>query len=139
MTAAPAPNPPVTITRAQRAVLDQLCADGADNPIIAARLHLAVDTVKSHIKALFRAYGVTTRAALVIAARAGPPAPAKRRRRPLAVVTPITATTHLGPRPGAVLQATRCCHRLTTDLPPRHHITADTDRVTCTGPTWTAR
>lgn len=137
MTAAPAapPVPVITLTPTQHAVLDELCRDGADDADIARRLHMSAWTVKTHMSAIRKALNVTNRAAVValvlhhqIRTRVDQPGNGSR-----------TLVTHLGPRYGDTLQATGCCHRLTADLPPRHRITRNTDRVTCTGPTWTAR
>jgi DNA-binding CsgD family transcriptional regulator len=49
------------LTAAQRRVLGALCADPdgpASNEDIGAELHLSVDTVKSHMRALFDAFGL---------------------------------------------------------------------------------
>ncbi len=53
----PAPPPPrvVTITTAQRLVLDELCRTGAPNTTIAATLGITTDTVKSHLSAILYA------------------------------------------------------------------------------------
>lgn len=132
--------PVITLTPTQHAVLDELCKDGADDADIARRLHLSAWTIKSHLAAIRKALGVTNRTAVVALTLTGQIHTRVDNRNHIDhPVHRRTTVTHHGPPYGAVLQATRCCHRLTTDLPPRHHITNDTQRVTCTGPTWTAR
>lgn len=56
----------VTITPAQARVLRELLNDGASNVTIARRLRVSTESVKSHTKALFRHFGVSNRAALVV-------------------------------------------------------------------------
>ena len=43
----------IPVTPAQRSVLVELTRDGAENAVIAKRLHLSPETVKSHLKAIF--------------------------------------------------------------------------------------
>jgi DNA-binding CsgD family transcriptional regulator len=56
--------PPVrTLTEAQRRVLVALCGPGgvpASNDEVARALHLSVDTVKTHMRALFDAFGLAS-------------------------------------------------------------------------------
>lgn len=47
-------------------VLRELLKDGADNPTIARRLVVSVETVKSHTKSIFVKAGVPNRTALVV-------------------------------------------------------------------------
>jgi DNA-binding NarL/FixJ family response regulator len=53
------------VTRRQRAVIRELARDGADNAVIATRLGVAEDTVKSHVKAALAAVGASNRTHLV--------------------------------------------------------------------------
>lgn len=76
MTAVPTPAdreivPIAVLTRAQRAVLGQLTEDGASDLEIADRLGLAEQTVKAHMKAIFKATGCRNRTALVVACLRG--------------------------------------------------------------------
>ena len=64
---APASPRRVVVTRAELAVLHELLRDGASNAAIGARLHNAEDTVKSHVKALLRKTGTTSRSELIVA------------------------------------------------------------------------
>lgn len=48
-------------------VLRELCLDGADNRLIARRLFVTEDTVKSHVKALLRKGGHRNRTELAVA------------------------------------------------------------------------
>lgn len=58
----------ITISRAQRAVLVELTRDGANNKVIANRLGLSEDTIKSHIKAvLAKLPHINDRCALAVA------------------------------------------------------------------------
>lgn len=59
----------VKLTRSQRAVLRHVAA-GASNSQIARRMGISQNTVKWHLKRLFRRLGVTNRCAAVTAARA---------------------------------------------------------------------
>jgi len=52
------------ITPAQRRVLDLVC-EGLTNAAIAERLHISKRTVETHVRALFRAYDVEFRGALI--------------------------------------------------------------------------
>lgn len=59
----------VVLTPQQRAVLGELTRDGATNDVIAARLTLSEHTVKSHMKAIVKAFGYSgggSRTAVVI-------------------------------------------------------------------------
>lgn len=64
-----APQPPriVPVTRAEKAVLDELMRHGARNRAIAAALHLSEDTVKSHLQAVGRRTLTASRTELVVA------------------------------------------------------------------------
>jgi len=67
--AAPAAQPAVTLPRMQRKVFTMLCAK-MTTAEIAAELGLSQHTIRNHLKAVFRAYGVNNRAALVAEAAA---------------------------------------------------------------------
>ncbi len=56
----------VVLTRAQRAVLGELCRDGASNLTIAHRLRVTEDTVKSHMREVFAAFEAASRAQVVV-------------------------------------------------------------------------
>ncbi len=60
-------SPPVLSER-EREVL-ALIARGMSNPDIAAELYLSVDTVKTHVRTMFRKLGVTNRTQAALAAR----------------------------------------------------------------------
>lgn len=66
MTAPPEPRV-VTVTPMVRKVIGEITRDGPINAVIAERLGIAEDTVKSHIKAALRAVGCDNRTALVCA------------------------------------------------------------------------
>lgn len=55
------------VTRQQGAVVRELTRDGATDPEIAARLHISVWTVKSHMKGALKAAGQPNRTALAVA------------------------------------------------------------------------
>jgi DNA-binding NarL/FixJ family response regulator len=57
----------VVVTPMVRAVIGELTRDGAVNGVIADRLGIAEDTVKSHVKAALRAVGSENRTAMVCA------------------------------------------------------------------------
>jgi DNA-binding NarL/FixJ family response regulator len=65
-TRAPKASPPDTLTPRQRAVLE-LLLEGKSNKEIARALNLGEGTVKIHMAALFRTFGVNTRAAAAVA------------------------------------------------------------------------
>ena len=56
----------VVLTHAQFVVARAFAFDGASNRTIASRCYIVEDTVKSHMKAILRACGVTDRAALAV-------------------------------------------------------------------------
>jgi DNA-binding NarL/FixJ family response regulator len=56
------------LTAREREVLDQI-ARGLSNPVIAARLGVAVKTIGNHISAIFVKLGVATRAEAIVLAR----------------------------------------------------------------------
>jgi DNA-binding NarL/FixJ family response regulator len=61
------PEPPVVqITPRMRDVLQELITDGATNRVIARRLELSLDSVKTHLCRLYRAFGVKDRTQLVV-------------------------------------------------------------------------
>ncbi len=62
----PKSSPPDTLTPRQREVLE-LLMEGKSNKEIARTLSLGEGTVKIHMAALFRAFGVSTRAAAAAA------------------------------------------------------------------------
>ena len=64
--------PPAHLTPRQVEVL-RLLEQGRSTKQIAAELHLSTETVRNHIRRLFRALGVNTRLEAVAAARAAPP------------------------------------------------------------------
>ena len=64
--------PPPQLTPRQVEVL-RLLEQGRSTKQIAAELHLSPETVRNHIRRLFRALGVNTRLEAVAAARAAPP------------------------------------------------------------------
>ena len=64
--------PPPHLTPRQVEVL-RLLEQGRSTKQIAAELHLSPETVRNHIRRLFRALGVNTRLEAVAAARAAPP------------------------------------------------------------------
>jgi PAS domain S-box-containing protein len=64
--------PPPHLTPRQVEVLRRL-EQGRSTKQIAAELHLSPETVRNHIRRLFRALGVNTRLEAVAAARAAPP------------------------------------------------------------------
>ena len=66
---AAATGPAGALTRAQRTVFELLCA-GISTREIARRLERSPFTVRNHTKAIFVAFGVRSRAALLVAARA---------------------------------------------------------------------
>jgi DNA-binding NarL/FixJ family response regulator len=67
----PQPSPALErLTVAQRAVFD-LLLDGYGTDRIAAKLGRSSFTVRNHIKAIFKAFGVTSRPALIVKATAG--------------------------------------------------------------------
>jgi len=136
----------VALTPAEVAVLDELCRDGADDGVIAERVGVSVWTIKSQMKAIRLAVGVGNRTAVVAAVLHGhveivDRPPARRGPRPrvtapaaapmLPVVRVGPSRVHLGPRPGAILLATDCCHHLVEDLPGTDTLTRSPDRVTC--------
>jgi DNA-binding NarL/FixJ family response regulator len=51
----------------------RLLEQGRSTKQIAAELHLSTETVRNHIRRLFRALGVNSRLEAVAAARAAPP------------------------------------------------------------------
>ena len=62
------------LSRREREVLDELML-GLDNKAIAIRLCISEDTVKSHVKAIFRKLGARDRAhAVALALGSAPPA-----------------------------------------------------------------
>ena len=136
----------VALTRAEVAVLNELCRDGADDGVIAARVGVSVWTIKSQMKAIRQAIGVANRTAIVTAVlhghvqiigrqptRRGPrPREAEPSAPPLPpIVQGGQPSIHFGPPPGAVLLATACCHRLVEELPGDDSVTRSPDRVTC--------
>lgn len=143
----------VELTRLQRAVLDELCASGAGNAQLAKNLGLSLNTVKVHLTKIYGAFGVSNDRELLARMLNGHVQLTTRKRRspvrpprapklappkapepqPEPQTPPRELPVHSAPRPGHVLQATRCCHRLTGDLPPRHRITSNPDAVTCQG------
>jgi PAS domain S-box-containing protein len=66
------PAPPPHLTPRQVEVL-RLLEQGRSTKQIAAELHLSTETVRNHIRRLFRALGVHSRLEAVAAARAAPP------------------------------------------------------------------
>lgn len=52
------------LTRAQRRVYDYLM-EGASEKQAASRLHVSIHTVHSHTKAIYKIFGITTRAELL--------------------------------------------------------------------------
>jgi len=64
--------PPSGLTPRQVEVL-RLLEQGRSTKQIAAELHLSTETVRNHVRRLFRALGVNTRLEAVAAARAAPP------------------------------------------------------------------
>ena len=66
------PAPPPHLTPRQVEVL-RLLEQGRSTKQIAAELHLSTETVRNHIRRLFRALGVNSRLEAVAAARAGTP------------------------------------------------------------------
>lgn len=56
----------IVITPSEHLVLNELCRDGAENPVIAARLSLSQDTVKSHIKHVMKKAGTVNRTELAL-------------------------------------------------------------------------
>ena len=64
--------PPPHLTPRQVEVL-RLLEQGRSTKQIAADLHLSIETVRNHIRRLFRALGVNSRLEAVAAARAAPP------------------------------------------------------------------
>jgi PAS domain S-box-containing protein len=66
--------PPAHLTPRQAEVL-RLLEQGRSTKQIAAELHLSTETVRNHIRGLFRALGVNTRLEAVAAARAASPPP----------------------------------------------------------------
>ena len=67
-----APTPPPQLTPRQVEVL-RLLEQGRSTKQIAAELHLSIETVRNHIRRLFRALGVHSRLEAVAAARAASP------------------------------------------------------------------
>ena len=61
----------VRVTHREREVLDAFMLDGAANETIARRLEVTIDTVKTHIKNLLRAFDVPTRTALALEVERG--------------------------------------------------------------------
>lgn len=57
----------VALTYSEARVVRELMLDGARNPIIAKRLFITEDTVKSHMKAILRKTGCADRTKLVMA------------------------------------------------------------------------
>ena len=55
----------VDVTPMQRRVVGELALDGPDNALIAERLDLSVETVKTHLRNVMGAAGVPNRTALV--------------------------------------------------------------------------
>lgn len=55
------------VSRAQKAVLDELMADGAGNAEIAARLGLSIETVKTQLRRVMQRAGAPSRTALAVA------------------------------------------------------------------------
>lgn len=76
------------ISRAERAVANELLADGAGNREIADRLALSEDTVKSHVKELLAATDCETRTEFAVKVLRRQihlsvvPRPGRRARRP---------------------------------------------------------
>ncbi len=64
------PHEPQQLTRAQRAVLE-LLLEGHGTEEIARALGRSTFTVRNHIKAIFKSYGVTSRSALIVRATRG--------------------------------------------------------------------
>jgi DNA-binding NarL/FixJ family response regulator len=61
-------DPPVVfITYAQRAVIAELCADGASDDTIAERLGVTRNTIRTHLRILRQATGYHDRTALAVA------------------------------------------------------------------------
>jgi DNA-binding NarL/FixJ family response regulator len=56
----------VILTPAQRRVLGEITRDGADNPVIAARLGITKYTVSAHVKAILRAFDQSNRTAVAV-------------------------------------------------------------------------
>ena len=56
----------VPITRAELKVLRALMLDGADNATVAGRVGVSIDTVKTHMKRIYRKTGCETRTELVV-------------------------------------------------------------------------
>lgn len=73
----------VVLTRRQHDVVRELAADGATNEDIAERLHMSIDTVKTHVRDSLRAAGLNNRTALAVALA--------RRRLTVRVKPPVKA------------------------------------------------
>lgn len=58
--------PVVVLTPRQHTVLRHLLRDGGTNAEIAARLGLSAFTVKTHIKGICKAFGISNRTAIVV-------------------------------------------------------------------------
>jgi DNA-binding CsgD family transcriptional regulator len=63
------PRPPrvVRVTVHQKRVVEALMADGATNAVLARRLGLTIETVRTHMARILRATGCPDRTALVVA------------------------------------------------------------------------
>lgn len=59
----------IHLTRRQQQVMDLVCHRGLPNKTIANMLHITESTVKIHVSAILREYGVRNRTQLVLAAR----------------------------------------------------------------------
>lgn len=57
----------VPVTRREYDVARELLRDGGTNVQIARKLYLSEDTVKTHVKSLFRRTGAATRTELIVA------------------------------------------------------------------------
>ena len=129
----------VYLTPTQRAVLTELCADGAGIATIAKRLSSTENAIKAHLSAIRVALNVSNSTGIIARVLNGhvtitdtpgrwpntlpPDAPPARSK--------ASTVVHLGPAPGAVLLVTGCCHQLTAELPNRDVVTRMPGRVTC--------
>jgi DNA-binding CsgD family transcriptional regulator len=92
-------------SRREREVLAELVG-GLDNRAIASRLCISEETVKCHVKAIFRKLGARDRAhAVAVALGAAPPQAPVVPLRPAAAAAPRAASGDPGQRLPAALEA----------------------------------